>query len=446
MFTDEKEIEEDTRFVDLGLDSILATGLIKRINEVLLLDLPVSCLYSYSSTKELRDYIVSQVKKDGLNEKKIAKIFIEEPHFDSEKEVNASEEIINIVKKSLSAVLYINESEIDEDARWSDLGLDSILTVDFGRKISVEFDIDFQVSLLYNYSCVRALSEYLSTKSKAQMSSSNKSKLKVSNPINDRVASHVSLSDKKSITDKKITLITDIPGKQVKKTQLNLTNKKGPLASIKLKEKNPSMIQDNLYGSSLDNKKEDIAVIGISARFPKANNVETFWQNIVNGKDCVEKLSDKNTRLNSDCSNARWMGILEDADKFDPLFFNISPKEAMMMDPQQRVFLEACWHAIEDSGYTENELSNIKCGVFVGVSQGGYDKLLIDAQADLNAQLLIGNTPSILSARIAYFLNLKGASLAIDTACSSSLVAIHEACRSLISGDHDMMLAGGMHF
>ena len=136
------------------------------------------------------------------------------------------------------------------------------------------------------------------------------------------------------------------------------------------------------------------------------------------------------------------MGVLEDVDRFDPLFFNISPAEATYMDPQQRLFLEICWCCIEDSGLNPDSLSGSKCGVFVGCAQGDYGQLL-DGEV-LNAQGLMGRASSILSARISYFLNLKGPCQSIDTACSSSLVAIANACDSLMLGTSDLALAGGV--
>jgi len=124
------------------------------------------------------------------------------------------------------------------------------------------------------------------------------------------------------------------------------------------------------------------------------------------------------------------MGVLEEADKFDPLFFNISPAEAELMDPQQRLFLENCWSCMEDAGLSPAFLSGSRCGVFVGCGTNSYGQST--SGQGLNAQVLMGAATSILSARISYLLNLKGPCLAIETACSSSLVAIAEACNSLL--------------
>lgn len=200
-----------------------------------------------------------------------------------------------------------------------------------------------------------------------------------------------------------------------------------------------------------EQKQDEIAVIGMAGQFPKAKNLDEFWDNIANSRDCISEVDEMRWPLHKyydpdskvpGKTYSKWLGILEDADKFDPLFFNISPKEAELMDPQQRLFLESCWHCIEDAGISASSLSGSRCGVFVGCSTGDYEQRMSGQQ--LNTQGLMGKATSILSARISYLLNLKGPCMAIDTACSSSLVAISEACSSILSGACDMALAGGV--
>lgn len=196
---------------------------------------------------------------------------------------------------------------------------------------------------------------------------------------------------------------------------------------------------------------EKIAVIGIAGKFPMAENIEAFWENISNGRDCISEVPANRWSLDDyydpdpkapGKTNCRWLGVLEDADKFDPRFFGISPAEAEVMDPQQRLFLENSWLCIEDAGLNPAALSGIRCGVFVGCATNDYGHSL--RGRELNARGLMGSAASILSSRISYLLNLRGPCLAIDTACSSSLVALSEACNSLILGTSDMALAGGV--
>ncbi len=197
----------------------------------------------------------------------------------------------------------------------------------------------------------------------------------------------------------------------------------------------------------------DIAIIGISCRYPGAKNWQEFWENLKNGVDSItevppEKWADESW-YNPDpnhphTSYSKWSGFIDDVDKFDPFFFQISPTEAQYMEPQHRIFLEEAYHAIEDAGYAADSLKGKPCGVFVGAANGDYAELLFRSGLYTNRQVLTGNSVSVLPARIAYFLDLRGAVMAIETACSSSLVAIHQACESINRGECEMALAGGI--
>ena len=206
--------------------------------------------------------------------------------------------------------------------------------------------------------------------------------------------------------------------------------------------------------STSGNPAMDIAIVGMSGRFPQADDLEAFWQNLRAGKDSITECPsyrwDVNRYYDPDPkvpgkTYSKWGGFLNDIDKFDPLFFNISPSEAEMMDPQQRLFLEEAWRSLEDAGYTPDALSGKKCGVFVGAGDGDYADLIKDSGGEVNSYLLSGKSSSILAARIAFLLNLKGSNMAIDTACSSSLLAVHEACKSILYGENEMALAGGVY-
>ena len=194
-----------------------------------------------------------------------------------------------------------------------------------------------------------------------------------------------------------------------------------------------------------------IAIIGMAGQFPRAGDLDAFWRNIAGGKDCIDTVPpqrwDIERYFSEDISipgttNSRWMGVLDDCDAFDPLFFNISPTEAEVMDPQQRLMLQNCWHAIENAAIDPRSLSGSRCGVFVGCGSTDYHQRSREHQ--YSTQGFTGAAMSILAARIAYFLNLQGPCLSIDTACSSSLVAIANACDSLVADNCDLALAGGV--
>lgn len=200
---------------------------------------------------------------------------------------------------------------------------------------------------------------------------------------------------------------------------------------------------------------EDVAIVGIAGRFPKSNGISEFWKMLKNAQDCIEEVA-KDRWLefadwyhaspeNEGTACSKYGGFLESIDCFDPLFFNISPAEAELMDPQQRIFLEEAWSAIENAGYAPSSLSNIKCGVYIGCAEGDYSHVLAKTNKSWEAQSFPGTSSAVLAARISYLLNLKGPSMAIDTSCSSSLTAIHLAAESIRRGENELAIAGGIN-
>ncbi|BAY41880.1 beta-ketoacyl synthase (plasmid) [Nostoc sp. NIES-2111] len=206
-------------------------------------------------------------------------------------------------------------------------------------------------------------------------------------------------------------------------------------------------------GTQEYNSVEGIAIIGISGRFPGANNIEEFWQNLQAGIESIYQLADEDLLAAGiapscldDSNYVKASGILKDIDLFDAAFFDVNPKEAEITDPQQRLFLECAWEALESAGYDSNRCEN-RIGVYAGAGFNNY--LNFDLNTDHVGssqcyQKLIGNDKDFLSTRVSYKLNLTGPSLTVQTACSTSLVAITLACQSLINYQCDMALAGGV--
>ncbi|MEB3226021.1 MAG: SDR family NAD(P)-dependent oxidoreductase, partial [Synechococcus sp.] len=181
-----------------------------------------------------------------------------------------------------------------------------------------------------------------------------------------------------------------------------------------------------------------IAIIGLSCRFPQADNPEAFWELLSQGKDGIQ-------RLKTRWATAEWGGFLENIDQFDPQFFGISPREAEQMDPQQRLLLEVTWEALERANIPAASLRHSQTGVFVGISNSDYAQLQVRENNLINPYLGTGNAHSIAANRLSYFLDLRGVSLSVDTACSSSLVAVHLACQSLMNGESDLAIAAGVN-
>jgi phthiocerol/phenolphthiocerol synthesis type-I polyketide synthase E len=213
------------------------------------------------------------------------------------------------------------------------------------------------------------------------------------------------------------------------------------------------MVQEAFSGDDLDSNR--IAIVGFVGRFPGAANTDAFWHNLKNGVESIGSFSAVELaadgvaeRLYSDPRYVNAAAILEDIDAFDAPFFGYAPREAALMDPQQRIFLESSWEALEHAGYNPDTYTG-RIGVFAGASVNTYlihnlsrmRELL--GPEDLYATML-ANEKDFLATRVAYKCNLRGPAITVQTACSTSLVATHLACQSLLTGETDMTLAGGV--
>lgn len=196
---------------------------------------------------------------------------------------------------------------------------------------------------------------------------------------------------------------------------------------------------------------EAIAIVGIGCRFPAADDIESFWNLLVDGRDAVSMVppnrwpQNKFKTTKTGRSVSEWGGFLDQIDGFEPQFFGLSNREVQRMDPQQRLLLEVAWEALEHAGINPKLLAGSQTGVFVGIGHQEYWTLQLGNVQDLDIHSCTGNSQSIAANRISYSLDLRGPSMAIDTACSGSLVGVHLACQSLKSGESSMALAGGVN-
>jgi acyl transferase domain-containing protein/acyl carrier protein len=198
----------------------------------------------------------------------------------------------------------------------------------------------------------------------------------------------------------------------------------------------------------------EIAVLGMSCRFPGANNLDEYWQNLINEKETISFFDEHeiqnleaNSKLASHNKYIKAAGILKNIDQFDAKLFNYTPREVELMDPQQRIWLEICWEALELTGLNPFAIDK---SVGVYVASGGSDYFIKNLYSskefdeDNLWQLYTLNAASSLATSVAYNFNLRGPAVSIQTACSGSLVAIHQACRSLLCGDCELAIAGGI--
>ncbi|MCG7407083.1 SDR family NAD(P)-dependent oxidoreductase [Paenibacillus sp. ACRRX] len=318
--------------------------------------------------------------------------------------------IENVVKDAIagkiSESLKIDRAFIDAEAAFSDYGVDSITGVQLIQAVNQMLDITLKTTDLFDYGSLGRLTNYIVSKHREVIAKS--------------LSGAATPNDSQSIAGR---------------------NTKSPLSRATVQTLSAQVQQET--GKEAETEREDIAIIGMSGRFAGSASVHELWEHLVNGTDLVQEVTrwDLSEHFPDSSDYCRYGSFLEDIDQFDPLFFTISGIEATYMDPQQRIFLEEAWKALEDAGYAGTAVEGTRCGVYIGSGQMDYRNLIGDHPP---AQAYWGNANSITPARIAYYLDLQGPAIAVDTACSSSLVAIHLACQGLWAKETEMALAGGV--
>lgn len=333
---------------------------------------------------------------------------------------------VEFLTQLISRTLKIPADTIDSFEPLETYGIDSILIIQLNNAFNEIFE-ELSNTIFFEYQTIEALSNYFVENREEELRrlfNNNDSTEKLNgNPI--------------------ATTKTEASGHSVSKNKRTFKKKSF----------------ESTNTNSLTDVNEPIAIIGMSGRYPMAANLEEFWDNLKNGKDCVSEIpaerwslenfycESKQEALTEGKSYSKWGAFLENFAEFDPLFFNISPKEAVNIDPQERLFMQSCWEVFEDAGYTRHRLStdfNNRIGIFTGITRTGFE--LYGPELWKKGIPLFPHTSfSSVANRVSYFFNLKGPSLAFDTMCSSSLTAIHEACQHLRQGECEMAVAGGVN-
>lgn len=342
--------------------------------------------------------------------------------------------LLKKLREFTSDILDIHEAKINNDQNFGNYGFDSITLQEFANKINREFSISFSTAMFYSHQSLNKLTEFM-----------------VSEYTKDFIeAFGVVESQENSVIE---NTQFDIDNK----SEISLEDNYVHETESEINRQENNCFEVNAEGDSLNVNEEDInmeiAIIGMDAVFPGASNVEQFWENIKSGVDSISEIPENRWRWEdhygnsfgtANKTNSKWGGFIEGVDLFDYEFFEVSKREADFMDPQQRLFLQSAWHAIEHSGYNPRNLKNYKVGVFAGVEFNDYKDLLAD-YGHVHAEMAIGNAHNMIANRVSYFLDLNGPSESVDTACSSSLVAISRAARSIQAGECNFAIAGGVN-
>jgi polyketide synthase PksM len=331
----------------------------------------------------------------------------------------AQSEYQAVLLNVISTLLKLREEAIDVDAGWGEFGLDSIGLTKVIQKVNQVYRLKLSPTLFFEHSTPRRLSAHLA----AQKPNGLEEMTAVGSPRCEK-------SDAPELAQ--VVAAPRSHGQGLTAVQV------GEIDG--LRQATP--------------KIDPIAIIGVSGRFPQARNLDEFWENLSEGRDCITEIPEErwdwrafygDPASEANKTNIKWGAFIDGIAEFDPMFFGISPREAELMDPTQRLLMTHSWKAIEDAGYAAQSLSGSRTAVFLGTGGCGYSTLIAQAGLPAEGYNASGTISSVGPNRISYFLNLQGPSEPIETACSSSLLAIHRGVQAIRSEQCDMALVGGVN-
>lgn len=334
-----------------------------------------------------------------------------------------------VLIQNVSTLLKVKLEDIDIQSEFSEYGFDSISLTQFANMLNEAYSLELTPTVFFEYTTLDSFAEYLIAEHPAAFTAGTPSDMQ---------------SDAPEVNVIEINAVEV----EVEKEEVNPVRK--PRSRWAPKVVQP--VQLAQVAQDTQAEPEPMAIVGISGLFPMAQDVNEFWRNIVEGKDCIteipkerwdwrECLDDPSEAQGH--SSLKWGGFIEGVEEFDPLFFGISPREAEIMDPQQRLLLTQVWKAVEDAGIAPGKLSQDPTGVFVAAGPGDYMNITSISQG--NPQAMTGVVPSLIPNRISYALNLQGPSEYYETACSSTLVALHRAIRSIRDQECEQAIVGAVN-
>lgn len=325
---------------------------------------------------------------------------------------NIWNQLLTEVRGIIASITEIDPERLDFEENLGCFGLDSITLKEFSAKLNTTFGVTVLPSLFFSHSSIKRVCRYL----------------------------------------------LEQYGKAIEAYYTKHNQSLEPVTAIGCNENKEPMITSppvslaQVPQNKVLRPKEPVAVIGMAGIFPGSRNLEEFWNHLEAQHDLVTEIPssrwDWQLYYSTDKSEknktvSKWGAFISDVDKFDAEFFNISPLEAELIDPQQRLYIQTVWKAIEDSGYKASQLAGKQISVFTGIQFNDYQRIL-ENNGIINSHSGTGNAHALISNRISYLFNFKGPSEAIDTACSGSLVAVHRGVRSIQNGESEIAIAGGI--
>jgi acyl transferase domain-containing protein/aryl carrier-like protein len=318
-------------------------------------------------------------------------------------------EIAREVRNTTGQHLKRNPDQLDDQADWAEFGFDSILLSSLANRFNSRFELNLMPMVMFEATNIKLLAEYLATNHRAEMERA------LAPDSNKERSDEPSVNRTPAVADPEEDSSADGFSRGFRRR----------------------------YRTHRAYRDKDIAIVGMSCRIAGARTLDEAWQVLSGERDMISEIpSDRwNWRDYPECS--KWGSFIDGVAEFDPLFFGISPAEAMYMAPEQRLMMQYVWECLEDAGCGGESIRGTNTALFIGCGLSGYQSLL--STLPVEAYSATGMVPSVGPNRISYMLDWHGPSNPVDTACSSTLVAVHRAVEAIRAGHCDQAIAGGVN-
>ena len=325
-------------------------------------------------------------------------------------------EILQEMRLQAAQHLKMKPNQINDTEDWTNFGFDSILISSFVSHLNNVYDLNLMPTAMFEASNLLRFSEFLAVNHAAQMSKKlalggNKAAAPAANAAAAQAATPAAAREPAAAGGAAVSQF-----------------------ARRFRE---------AYRNRSSYRDEDIAVVGMSCRIAGANNPDEFWRMLDEARDMISEIPADRWDWRDYPGVSRWGSFIPGIKDFDPLFFGISPAEAMYMSPEQRLMMQSVWECIEDAGYGGDSLKGTNTGIYVGSGPSSYTTMM--GHLPIEAYSVTGTLSSVGPNRISYNMDWHGPSNPIDTACSSSLVAVHRAIEAIRGGHCEVAIVGGVN-
>lgn len=324
-------------------------------------------------------------------------------------------EILQEMRLQAAQHLKMKPNQINENEDWTNFGFDSILISSFVSHLNNVYDLNLMPTAMFEASNLLRFSQFLADNHAAEM------------------IRKFGVSGAKAAK----------PAAKIAADAASQPAVQEPAGSGGASVSQFARRFREAYRNRSSYRDEDIAVVGMSCRIAGANNPDEFWRMLDEGRDMISEIPSDRWDWRDYPGVSRWGSFIEGIKDFDPLFFGISPAEAMYMSPEQRLMMQAVWECIEDAGYGGDSLKGTNTGIYVGSGPSSYTTMM--SHLPIEAYSVTGTLSSVGPNRISYNMDWHGPSNPIDTACSSSLVAVHRAIEAIRGGHCEVAIIGGVN-